>query len=52
MNPAGDDDQQPFTIRLPRDIYERLREDAFSQRTSMNALVIEALRRQQSPEPR
>jgi predicted HicB family RNase H-like nuclease len=41
-----DDDVQVFTIRLPRDLYEQLRKAAFDQRTSMNALIIEAIRAQ------
>lgn len=38
---------QPLTIRLPKDLYERLRKAAFDQRTTMNALVIAAVRKQQ-----
>lgn len=44
---SPEDDPQPITIRLPRDMYERLRRDAFEQRTSMNALIVEAVRKQQ-----
>lgn len=44
MTPS--DDAQVFTIRLPRDLYEHLRKAAFDQRTSMNALIIEAIRAQ------
>lgn len=33
-----------MTIRLPDETYERLRQDAFDKRTSMNALIIEALK--------
>jgi hypothetical protein len=36
------DDTQALTIRLPAAVYEKLRRDAFDQRTSMNALIIEA----------
>lgn len=31
------------TLRLPAEIHERLRREAFDKRTSMNALIIEAL---------
>ncbi len=34
-------------LRLPPDLYEKLRRAAFEQRTSMNALVVEAVRAQQ-----
>ncbi len=34
-------------VRLPADLYEKLRRAAFEQRTSMNALVVEAVRAQQ-----
>lgn len=37
-------DTQDFTVRLPPDVYEKLRKDAFDQHTSMNALIIAALR--------
>lgn len=46
MTPPSDD-IQTITIRLPRDVYEQLRKDAFDQRTSMNALIIDAIRKQQ-----
>lgn len=36
-------DTQAITIRLPADIYEKLRRDAFDQRTSMNAIINEEL---------
>ena len=41
------DDQpaQALTVRLPPDLYEKLRRAAFDQHTSMNALIIEALRK-------
>jgi len=41
------EDTQTITVRLPRDLYEQLRKAAFDQRTSMNALIIEAVRQQQ-----
>lgn len=37
---------QAITVRLPADLYEKLRKDAFDQRTSMAALVIAAIRAQ------
>lgn len=40
-------DVQAITVRLPVDLYEKLRKAAFDQRTSMAALVIEAIRTQQ-----
>ena len=33
-----------ITIRLPEDIYEDLRREAFDKRTSMNALIVDAVR--------
>jgi predicted HicB family RNase H-like nuclease len=36
-----------LTIRLPDDLYEKLRKAAFDQHTSMNALIIAAIRDQQ-----
>jgi hypothetical protein len=36
-------DAQPMTIRLPREIYEKLRVRAFEGRTSQNAIIVEAL---------
>lgn len=33
-----------LTIRLPDDVYEELRREAFEKRTSMNALIVEAVR--------
>ena len=35
---------QPITIRLPKDMYEDLRRQAYEQRTSINALIVEAVR--------
>jgi predicted HicB family RNase H-like nuclease len=35
---------QAITIRLPKGMYEDLRRQAFDQRTSINALIIEAVR--------
>lgn len=46
MSPATED-TQVFTVRLPIDLYEKLRKAAFDQRTSMNALIITAVRAQQ-----
>jgi predicted HicB family RNase H-like nuclease len=43
MTPA-DEATMTLTVRLPKDLYEQLRKQAFDQRTSMNALIIEALR--------
>jgi predicted HicB family RNase H-like nuclease len=40
-------DTQAFTVRLPPDLYEKLRKAAFDQHTSMAALIIEAIRVQQ-----
>lgn len=40
-------DTQAFTVRLPPDLYDKLRKSAFDQHTSMNALIIAALRAQQ-----
>ena len=37
-----------LTIRLPDDLYEKLRKAAFDQHTSMNALIIKAVRAQQN----
>ena len=33
-----------ITIRLPEDLYEDLRRRAYEQRTSINALIVEAVR--------
>jgi len=40
-------DTKPFTLRLPPDLYDKLRKAAFDQHTSMNALIIAAVRAQQ-----
>jgi predicted HicB family RNase H-like nuclease len=40
------EDVQVLTVRLPKDLYEHLRKAAFDQRTSMNVLIIEAVRKQ------
>jgi predicted HicB family RNase H-like nuclease len=40
-------DTQALTVRLPPDLYDKLRKAAFDQHTSMNALIIAALRHQQ-----
>jgi predicted HicB family RNase H-like nuclease len=37
-----------LTIRLPQDVYDQLRKAAFDQRVSMNALIIAAIRAQQT----
>jgi len=34
---------QAMTIRLPKDLYERVRREAFDQHTSQTAIVAEAL---------
>ena len=36
-------DTQAITARIPRDLYEKLRREAFEAPTSMNALVIAGL---------
>jgi hypothetical protein len=41
---ADEDSVQAITIRLPKDVYEDLRREAFDKRTSMNALIVEAVR--------
>lgn len=33
-----------ITIRLPEDLYEALRRQAYEERTSINALIVEAVR--------
>jgi len=38
---------QALTVRLPEDLYDKLRKTAFDQHTSMNALIIAAVRHQQ-----
>jgi hypothetical protein len=37
-----------ITIRLPEDMYEDLRRQAYEKRTSINALIVEAVRAKQS----
>lgn len=37
------DDTQAMSVRLPRDLYEWLRREAFERREHMNAIVIRAL---------
>ena len=39
---------QAITIRLPKDMYEDLRRQAFDGRTSINALIVEAVRARQA----
>jgi hypothetical protein len=34
---------QPITLRLPSEVYEILRKRAFDNRTSMTALILEAI---------
>lgn len=36
-------EMQAITVRLPKNLYEDLRRQAFDQRTSINALIIEAV---------
>lgn len=36
---------QALTIRLPMDVYEQLRREAFEKRTSQVAIITETLRR-------
>jgi hypothetical protein len=36
-------DSQPITFRLPAELYEWLRREAFDTRTSMNAILVSAL---------
>ena len=36
-------DQQPITFRLPAELYEWLRSEAFGTREPMNAIVVTAL---------
>src|SRR5262249_19789285 len=38
------EESRSVTVRLPADLYEKLRNAAFTQRTSMNALIAEAVR--------
>ena len=40
-------DVQAITIRLPKDVYENLRREAFDKRTSINALIVDAVRTRQ-----
>jgi predicted HicB family RNase H-like nuclease len=37
-----------ITIRLPEDMYEDLRRQAYEKRTSINALIVEAVRAKQA----
>lgn len=39
---------QAITIRLPKDMYEDLRRQAFDERTSINALIVQAVRAKQA----
>ena len=38
-----DEDTQAMSIRLPRDLHEWLRQEAFETRVAMNAIIAEAL---------
>jgi hypothetical protein len=40
---------QAITIRLPKDMYEDLRQQAFDERSSINALIVEAVHAKQRP---
>ena len=47
MTPPTAPAEQPvkaITIRLPEDVYEDLRQEAFDKRTSMNVLIVDAVR--------
>lgn len=51
MPPQRADDKpevQAITIRLPKDMYEDLRRQAFDERTSINALIVKAVRTTQT----
>lgn len=37
-----------MTLRLPTDLYERLRTRAFEERTSMTALIVQAVQTQEA----
>ena len=37
------DDVQAITVRLPRELYERLRREAFDTRSSQTAIITEEL---------
>lgn len=39
-----DDDSQPMSVRFPRDVHDALRRKAFTERTAMNTLIVEAVR--------
>lgn len=41
---SGDDDAAPFTLRLPRPVYEALRALAYGLDTTRSTLIIEAVR--------
>jgi len=41
----------PFTVRLPRDLYESLRLRAFESRTSMAQVVCDAVRKELEIKP-
>jgi predicted HicB family RNase H-like nuclease len=48
MTPPQKADAEPLThaitIRLPEDLYEELRRRAYEERTSINALIVAAVR--------
>ena len=50
MPPQTEDkpEVQAITIRLPKDMYEDLRRQAFDERTSINALIVDAVRARQA----
>lgn len=43
------DRSQVLTVRLPEDLYQKLRRAAYDLQTSMNALVTEAVRAKLEP---
>ena len=44
------DHPQVLTVRLPDDLYHKLRRAAFDLKTSMNALVVEAVQAKLEPD--
>jgi predicted DNA-binding protein len=42
----GKDETQALSIRLPKDLYERLRRAAFEQREPMNAIITRGVERE------
>lgn len=41
--PTGPSEKRVLFVRVPEDLYERLRREAFEKGVSLNALVIEIL---------